>query len=61
MQLNIIVQIQTEITSEPSHYLMKNYANYYGYGTYPPIGWIPTRYAAPTYPVPTAATRILKE
>lgn len=38
---------------EPSRYLTKDYANYYSYGVYPPIGWIPTRYAVPTYPVPT--------
>lgn len=38
---------------EPSRYLTKDYANYYRYGVYPAIGWIPIRYAEPTYPVPT--------
>ena len=41
---------------DPSRYLTKDYENYYSYGTYPPIGWIPTRYAVPTYPVPTTTT-----
>jgi hypothetical protein len=40
-------------TPEPSRYLTKDYANYYSYGVYPPIGWIPIRYAVPTYSVPT--------
>ena len=26
---------------EPSRYLTKDYGNYYRYGVYPPIGWIP--------------------
>jgi|Tabmets5t2r1_1033131.scaffolds.fasta_scaffold24559_2 hypothetical protein len=41
------------VTSDPSRYLTKEYANYYAYSVYPLIGWIPTRYAGPTYPVPT--------
>ncbi len=40
---------------EPSRYLTKDFDNYYRYGVYPPIGWIPTRYAEPPYPVPTIA------
>lgn len=43
-----------DVTPDPSRYLTKDYANYYAYGVYPPIGWIPTRYAVPMYPVPTA-------
>lgn len=45
-----------DVIPEPTRYLTKDYANYYAYGVYPPIGWIPTRYAVPTYPVPTTKT-----
>ena len=44
---------EKDVVPDPSRYLTKDYANYYSYGMYPPIGWIPTRYAVPTYPVPT--------
>ena len=39
---------------DPARYLTKDYENYYLYGVYPPIGWIPVRYDnVPRYPVPT--------
>ena len=50
---------EKDVTPEPSRYLTKDYANYYSYGVYPPIGWIPTRYAVPVYPVPTKAEQQL--
>jgi hypothetical protein len=41
---------------DPARYLTKDYENYYAYGVYPPIGWLPVRYAIPPYPVPTITT-----
>ena len=41
---------------DPARYLTKDYENYYAYGIYPPIGWLPVRYAVPSYPVPTITT-----
>ncbi len=38
---------------DSSRYLIKDYENFYRYAVYPPIGWVPPRYPAPTYPVPT--------
>ena len=36
---------------DPARYLTKDYENYY-----PLIGWLPVRYAVPSYPVPTITT-----
>lgn len=41
---------------DPSRYLTKDYENYYAYGVYPPVGWLPIRYSVPSYPVPTTTT-----
>jgi hypothetical protein len=41
---------------DPARYLTKDYENYYMYGVYPPIGWIPVRYDnVPRYPLPASA------
>lgn len=44
-----------DVIPEPSRYLTKDYENFYRYAMYPPIGWIPARYTAPTYAAPTTA------
>lgn len=45
---------------DPRRYLIKDFENFYNYGVYPPIGWIPVRYSVPPYPVPTT-TSVAKE